>query len=156
MHRCTSSILHLVKYLAVTGLLTSSAFADVMPLVQRDEISGQNEYSVAFLAESYRRISDEDILILTCKPNGELLVSFHYGYQVSGVRLSPSTIITVKFDNQEPLDMTLRSFLGERIMNDVRRASTMLIRVPHRTATFRFNLNGSTRALEPFKQQCGV
>lgn len=142
--------------LLALGAVTTPAAAEVMPLTQLDEISGKNEYAVAIPADSYVRRNSEDIMVLICMPGGNTLISMHYGTQSNGTRLSPSDAVTVKFDEREPKDITLRDLLTAPLIDEVRYSSTLLMRVPGRTATFRFDLKGSARALEPFRQQCGA
>lgn len=146
-----------MKFLVLAATLCASpAAADLLTFSMKDEIAGTENFYVLIKADNYRSISWENAIWLTCNGDGSTMIKWHNGGEYSGWDRGPGSVVTVKFDQDDPVDLTLRSLLAPPFIDKLRGGNVLLVRDSGATTTSRFSLSGTSKALSVFKSQCGV
>lgn len=137
-------------------LIASPVLAKVTGWVDRDRINGGGAFVVSVYETGYAPVQNETAITIACEKSGDVTVDVHIGPRHASYDVPGKSIVTVKFDNQQPFDMTARSFGGARVLDLLRRSNVLLMNVPGYGSTLEFRLDGATKALAPFRRQCGV
>lgn len=146
-----------MRFLAVCIFaLSTQASADTLTFSMKDEIAGTANHFVLIKADDYRRISWENAIWLICNGDGSTSAKWHNGGSYSGWDRGPHDVVTVKFDAENPVDLTIRSLVAPPFIDKIRSDSTLIMRDQGATTSSRFSLSGTARALAIFKSQCGV
>ncbi|MFC4733953.1 hypothetical protein [Salipiger abyssi] len=145
-----------MRFLIILALLASPASADLLTFSMKDEIAGTENFFVLIKADNYRRIEWENAIWLTCNGDGSTTAKWHNGGHYSGWDRGPREVVTAKFDDEPPVDMTISSLVAPPFIDKIRTGSTLIVRDRGATTTSRFSLSGTSEALAVFKSQCGV